>query len=138
MTNARLLRAGHLARRPEPYYQALVCLGERLRQGSRGSLDLVVMPAGQAGDERAMPDRLAMGELDLAVVTAAGPGSRVPEVYAFDLPDLFPGRWAALAAADRLRSHLDRHFLQAGLTPGRSGRWQTGVDHPRRPGRVEQ
>lgn len=83
------LRLGHALDTNHPVHKSLVHFGDRVKEHSNGTLELVIMPSGKLGGEREMVEQLQLGVLHLTKVASSLVESFVPEMGVFTLPYLF-------------------------------------------------
>lgn len=85
----KVLRLGHSLDVQHPVHQAMLVLGEKLEEKSRGKLKLNIYPSSQLGGERECLELLQIGSLDITKVSAAVLENFIPEYKVFSVPYLF-------------------------------------------------
>ena len=84
-----LLRLGHSLDTQHPVHKAMVILGEKLEEKSKGKLKLNIYPSSQLGGERECLELLQIGSLDITKVSAAVLENFIPEYKVFSVPYMF-------------------------------------------------
>jgi len=87
--SSHVLRIGHVLDTNSPVHKAMIYLGERLDEYSKGSIKIKVYPSSQLGNERESLELLQVGSLDIAKVSSAVLENFVPEMGVYSLPYLF-------------------------------------------------
>ncbi|PQJ76608.1 TRAP transporter substrate-binding protein [Polaribacter glomeratus] len=85
----KILRLGHSLDTKHPVHQAMVILGEKLSEVSKGKLKLNIYPSSQLGGERECLELLQIGSLDITKVSAAVLENFIPEYKVFSIPYMF-------------------------------------------------
>jgi len=85
----KILRLGHSLDTKHPVHEAMVILGEKLAEVSKGKLKLNIYPSSQLGGERECLELLQIGSLDITKVSAAVLENFIPEYKVFSIPYLF-------------------------------------------------
>ncbi|TXD50429.1 MULTISPECIES: TRAP transporter substrate-binding protein [unclassified Polaribacter] len=85
----KILRLGHSLDTKHPVHEAMVILGEKLSEVSKGKLKLNIYPSSQLGGERECLELLQIGSLDITKVSAAVLENFIPEYKVFSIPYLF-------------------------------------------------
>mgnify|MGYP003630599515 CR=1 FL=1 len=87
--STKILRLGHSLDTKHPVHQAMVILGEKLAEVSKGKLKLNIYPSSQLGGERECLELLQIGSLDITKVSAAVLENFIPEYKVFSIPYMF-------------------------------------------------
>ena len=87
--SVKVLRLGHSLDVQHPVHKAMLILGEKLEEKSRGKLKLNIYPSSQLGGERECLELLQIGSLDITKVSAAVLENFIPEYKVFSVPYLF-------------------------------------------------
>ncbi|WP_299670404.1 TRAP transporter substrate-binding protein [uncultured Polaribacter sp.] len=85
----KTLRLGHSLDTQHPVHKAMVILGEKLVEKSKGKLKVTIYPSGQLGGERECLELLQIGSLDITKVSAAVLENFIPEYKVFSVPYMF-------------------------------------------------
>ncbi len=110
-SRTKILRLAHGLDTNHPVHNAMVNLGEKLKEKSGGKLTVKIYPSGQLGAERECLELLQIGSLDITKVSAAVLENFVTDYKIFSIPYLF---------RDKLHSHkvydseVGREFLLKG------------------------
>ncbi len=87
--HVKTIRLAHGLDTNHPVHQAMVFLGERLKEKSNGSLKVIIYPSGQLGAERECLELLQIGSLDITKVSAAVLENFIPEYKVLSIPYVF-------------------------------------------------
>jgi len=112
-----VVKIGTLAPGDSPWAREFKKLAADIEGDTGGELKLDFQWNGQAGDEALMVQKLRIGQLDAAAVTALGLAQTgVMDVLLFELPGLFTS-WENLdRVRDAVKDDLDREFASKGFT----------------------
>ena len=127
------LRIATLAPRSCALGQELKKLGKALRKPSGGGVGLRVYPSGVAGDEKDAIEKIRKGQMQGALLTAAGLGQIVPEIAALDTPGLVNRHRQLRAVLASLRPEWEKKLLAKGfvvLAWGDGGRYRIFSNRP--------
>ncbi|AWB66096.1 TRAP transporter substrate-binding protein DctP [Saccharobesus litoralis] len=94
-----VLRMGHTLDTEHSVHKAMVHMAQRLAHYSNGTMEIIIYPSAQLGNEREMVELLQIGSLAMAKVSAATIEGFVPEMKVFSLPYIFQSRdhrWSVL------------------------------------------
>lgn len=91
-TGPKTFQLGHiLSDKPDDPYQILaVNFSNNVKEMSKGSLKVDVVPNAQLGGERDMIEGMQLGTIQMALLTNVNVGSFRPKFMVFDLPFIFP------------------------------------------------
>jgi len=87
--DVKILRLGHSLDTKHPVHEAMVILGEKLEEQSKGKLIVNIYPSSQLGGERECLELLQIGSLDITKVSAAVLENFIPEYKVFSVPYMF-------------------------------------------------
>lgn len=90
--NVKVLRLAHGLDTNHPVHKAMVELGRRLEEKSKGQLIAKLYPSGQLGAERECLELLQIGSLDITKVSAAVLENFVTDYKVLSIPYLFRDR----------------------------------------------
>lgn len=85
----QVLKLGHALPTSHPVHEGIEFMGERLKELSGGSMELVIFPSGQMGDETKCIEQVQMGTLAMTKTSSAPMGNFVELLKVFSLPYLF-------------------------------------------------
>lgn len=85
----KVLRLGHSLDTQHPVHKAMVILGEKLKEKSKGKFIVNIYPSSQLGGERECLELLQIGSLDITKVSAAVLENFIPEYKVFSVPYMF-------------------------------------------------
>lgn len=88
-TTVKVIKMGHAQVVAHPVHNAMVFLGQRLEEKSRGRIKVKVYPNQQLGTERELVELLQIGSLGMTKVSAASLEAFSPEISVLGLPYLF-------------------------------------------------
>lgn len=88
-TTVKVIKMGHAQVVAHPVHNAMVFLGKRLEEKSRGRIKVKVYPNQQLGTERELVELLQIGSLGMTKVSAASLEAFSPEISVLGLPYLF-------------------------------------------------
>ncbi|MDP5133961.1 MAG: TRAP transporter substrate-binding protein [Paraglaciecola sp.] len=83
------LRLAHSLDQEHVVHKAMVLMGERLFEYSRGTMQLQIYSGGQLGNERELIELLQIGSLAMTKVSASSVESFVPKMRVFSVPYIF-------------------------------------------------
>jgi TRAP-type C4-dicarboxylate transport system substrate-binding protein len=111
------VKIGTLAPGDSPWAREFKKFAAQISNDTNGELELDFQWNGQAGDEALMVQKLRVGQLDAAAVTALGLSQTgVMDVLLFELPGLFTS-WEALdRVRDAVKDDLDKEFEAKGFS----------------------
>lgn len=98
--NVKTIRLAHGLDTNHPVHQAMVFLGERLKEKSNGTLKVIIYPSGQLGAERECLELLQIGSLDITKVSAAVLENFIPEYKVLSIPYVFQDKAHAFRVFD--------------------------------------
>lgn len=107
----KTLRLGHGLSVDHSVHQAMVYMGERLKENSGGKMELKVYPSEQLGSERECVELLQFGSLAMTKVSAAIMEGFVDKYRVLGLPYLFESKAHAFQVLD---SSIGQEILQSG------------------------
>ena len=84
-----VLKAAHIQAPETDFHKANIMFAEKVKEYTKGAVEIVVYPAQQLGDERTIMEGIFMGSVDIAM---NGPGfsvGGVPEISVAELPFLY-------------------------------------------------
>jgi TRAP-type transport system periplasmic protein len=112
-----VVKIGTLAPGDSPWAKEFKRLAADIENDTGGELKLDFQWNGQAGDEALMVQKLRIGQLDAAAVTALGLAQTgVMDVLLFELPGLFTS-WEKLdTVREAVKDDLDREFASKGFS----------------------
>jgi tripartite ATP-independent transporter DctP family solute receptor len=73
-----------------PTVEAVVRMGKRIEEATKGRISLQMFPSMQLGGEKEMIEQAQVGALQIARISLGPMGPLVPELNAFNLPFVFP------------------------------------------------
>lgn len=88
-TTVKVIKMGHAQVVAHPVHNAMVFLGKRLEEKSKGRIKVKVYPNQQLGTERELVELLQIGSLGMTKVSAASLEAFSPEISVLGLPYLF-------------------------------------------------
>ncbi|MDR2198240.1 MAG: DctP family TRAP transporter solute-binding subunit [Deltaproteobacteria bacterium] len=112
------LRASQVLPADHPSQLALIRLGELLKEGSQGEMELSIVDSREFGGERELIEASQMGELDLIVTGTAALYGFTSDFLVFDLPYVFPDLRTAREVTD---SPFGLNVLDKALVMGLKG-----------------
>ncbi len=121
------LRIATLAPRSCALGKELKKLGKALRKPSGGGVGLRVYPSGVAGDEKDVIQKIREGQMEGALLTAAGLSRIVPEIGVLDTPGLITSHRQLQAVLAKLAPEWEKKLLAKGyavLAWGEGGRYR--------------
>ncbi|WP_202910831.1 TRAP transporter substrate-binding protein DctP, partial [Teichococcus vastitatis] len=122
------LTLGHGAAPGNPRSVAAERLASRLREQSKGRIEMRVAGSAQLGDDAAMLTALRTGTLDISVNSQGASSAVLPELAALGLPFLFPDPTAAYRVVDgAVGEELGKRFEGVGVIS--LGFWDNGIRH---------
>src|ERR1044072_764422 len=74
-----------------PTVEAVVRMGKRLEEATKGRISVQMFPSMQLGGEKEMIEQAQGGALQIARISLGPMGPLVPELHAFNLPFVFRG-----------------------------------------------
>ena len=83
------LKLAHTLDTTHSVHQAMVFMGERLKELSDGTMDIDIYPSGQLGSERDTMELLQVGSLAITKVSTSPMGGFVAEMKVFSIPFVF-------------------------------------------------
>ena len=83
-----------------PVHNAMVFMGERLAEKSKGKLKVLIYPSGQLGAERECLELLQIGSLDITKVSAAVLENFIEDYKVLSMPYIFRNRTHAFQVFD--------------------------------------
>lgn len=89
---SKILRLAHGLDTNHPVHNAMVELGKRLEEKSKGKLLVKIYPSGQLGAERECLELLQIGSLDITKVSAAVLENFVSDYKVLSIPYIFRGK----------------------------------------------
>ena len=98
--NVKTIRLAHGLDTNHPVHQAMVFLGDRLKEKSKGTLKVIIYPSGQLGAERECLELLQIGSLDITKVSAAVLENFIPEYKVLSIPYVFQDKAHAFRVFD--------------------------------------
>jgi TRAP-type C4-dicarboxylate transport system substrate-binding protein len=112
-----VVKIGTLAPGDSPWAKEFKKFAAQIASDTNDELELDFQWNGQAGDEALMVQKLRIGQLDAAAVTALGLSQTgVMDVLLFELPGLFTS-WEALdRVRDAVKDDLDKEFEAKGFS----------------------
>jgi TRAP-type C4-dicarboxylate transport system substrate-binding protein len=112
-----IIKIGTLAPGDSPWAKEFKKFAADVVADTNGEVELDYQWNGQAGDEALMVQKLRIGQLDAAAVTALGLAQTgVMDVLLFELPGLFTS-WQKLdLVRDAVKEDLDKEFAAKGFT----------------------
>ncbi len=105
------LKLAHTLDTTHSVHQAMVFMGERLKELSGGTMDIDIYPSGQLGSERDTMELLQIGSLAITKVSTSPMEGFVPEMKVFSIPYVFRDEehlWEVL------QGKIGEDLLQAG------------------------
>lgn len=112
---SKQLRIATLAPRSCTLGKELKKLGKALRKQTGGGVKLRVYPSGVAGDEKDAIQKIREGQMEGAVLTAAGLSRIVPEIGVMDTPGLITSHRQLEAVLARLGPEWEKKLLAKGF-----------------------
>ncbi len=94
---------------------ALRELANDWRTITNGQINIKIYPGGIAGDEESMIQKMRIGQLDMAVLTAIGMNKIVPETFVLSLPFLFDTDEEVNYMLENITPEFDQTFSQKGF-----------------------
>ncbi len=85
----RVLKLGHGLPTEHPVHTAMQYMADRVKQLSKGTLEIGIYPAGMIGSEAECLKQAQNGQIDLAKTSSAVLESSVPEMVALGMPYIF-------------------------------------------------
>ena len=85
----RILKLAHGLPTDHPVHEAMVFMGERVKELSGGNLQLEIYPGAQLGSEQECVELLQIGSLDMTKVSVGVMENFAPKLKVFGLPFLF-------------------------------------------------
>lgn len=80
------IKLGTLAPEGSPWHNAIVRMGQRMKEGSAGQVSFTIYPGGVAGDEGDMVRKMRVGQLHAATITGIGLGRITRATIALQIP----------------------------------------------------
>jgi tripartite ATP-independent transporter DctP family solute receptor len=88
-SNVQQLKLGHALPTSHPVHVGLEFMAERLKELSGGSMEIILFPSEQMGDETKCIEQVQMGTLAMTKTSSAPMGNFVQLLQVFSLPYLF-------------------------------------------------
>ena len=96
----KTIRLAHGLDTNHPVHNAMVFMGERLAEKSKGKLKVLIYPSGQLGAERECLELLQIGSLDITKVSAAVLENFIEDYKVLSMPYIFRNRTHAFQVFD--------------------------------------
>lgn len=123
---ARTLRLGHSSTETNPRHAAALFFADRVKELSKGELEIAVSSNAQLGDDVEMMTGLRLGSLDLAISSQGAMAGLVEEATLVGLPFLFQDSKAAWTALDgEVGNTLKEKAAAKGIVV--MGFWDNGI-----------
>jgi len=104
VAQSKTIKLATLAPKGSPWHEILLDMVAEWEAAAHGSVAVRVYPGGVLGDEGDLMRKMAIGQIDGAVVTAAGLTKLVPDMWVFGLPMV-------------VRTYGELDYLRAGIGP---------------------
>ncbi|MBU2886710.1 TRAP transporter substrate-binding protein [Gilvimarinus agarilyticus] len=85
----QVLKLAHGLDTKHPVHLSMLHFAERLRQYSKGEMEVELYPSGQLGSERELIELIQIGSIDMTKVSASSLEPFIPETKIFSTPYLF-------------------------------------------------
>ena len=108
------LRIATLAPRQSPLGRAYQDLRKEMKARTEGKVELKMYYGGISGDEKAVVNKMRVGQLDGALLTATGLGGLVPQVLVLQAPGLIRSYETLDRVRNELAPELEALFVKAG------------------------
>jgi len=69
-----------------PTHKAMVFFADKVKEKTKGSVEVQVFPSSQLGEQRDVLEAMKMGTLDIAMTNCGPPGQFVPTIDVLNLP----------------------------------------------------
>lgn len=96
----KTIRLAHGLDTNHPVHHAMVFMGERLEEKSKGRIEVMIYPSGQLGAERECLELLQIGSLDITKVSAAVLENFIEDYKVLSIPYIFRDREHAFSVFD--------------------------------------
>lgn len=91
-SKTKYLKLGHALNVDHPVHKAMVFMADRVKEKSKGKLQIEIYPSQQLGSERQCLELLQLGSLSITKVSAAVYENFAPTTKVFSLPYIFRDR----------------------------------------------
>ena len=109
------IKLGSVAPAGSDWDLALKQLANDWRTITSGQVNVKIYPSGIAGSEENMIQKIRIGQLDMAVLSAIGMNKIVPETFVLSLPFLFDNDEEVSYMLDHITPDFDQDFAQKGF-----------------------
>jgi len=111
----RTIKLGTLAPKGSPWHEILLDMAAEWEAAAHGSLTVRVYPGGVLGDEPDLMRKMAIGQIDAAMVTAAGLTQLVPDMWVFAMPMVVRTYGELDFLRESIESDLKEQFRKKGF-----------------------
>lgn len=112
---AKTIKLATLAPKGSPWHEILVDMAAEWEEAAGGDLDVRIYPGGVLGDEPDLMRKMAIGQIDSAMVTIAGLTQLVPDMWVFGMPLIVRDYGELDFLRDRVGPGLKKQFLKKGI-----------------------
>jgi TRAP-type C4-dicarboxylate transport system substrate-binding protein len=114
VAQAKTIKLATLAPKGSPWHEILLDMAAEWEAAAHGSLKVRVYPGGVLGDEPDLMRKMAIGQIDGAMVTAAGLTKLVPDMWVFGMPMIVRSYGELDYMRDGIASELQKQFRERG------------------------
>jgi len=113
--HAETIKLATMAPRGSPWHEILLDMAAEWEAAAAGGLKVRIYPGGVLGDEPDLMRKMAIGQIDAAMVTSTGLTQLVPEVWVFALPMMIRTYEELDYLRDRIGPDLKARFREQGF-----------------------
>lgn len=113
--HAKTIKLATLAPKGSPWHEILVDMAAEWEAAAGGKLKVRIYPGGVLGDEPDLMRKMAIGQIDGAMVTSTGLTQLVPDMWVFGMPLIVRDYSELDYLRDRIGPGLKKQFLKKGF-----------------------